>query len=53
MANVFRVNNVYRQQCIIKYRSDDKLRDVLTRLDDHYKTNSKVNVEIDIDPNRL
>ena len=53
MANVFRVNNVYRQQCIIKYRTDPKLREVLIKLDNHYKTNSKVSVEIDIDPNRL
>ena len=53
MANLFRVNNVYHYQCIIKYRFDDKLRDSLIYLDNHYKTNHKVNVEIDIDPNRL
>ena len=53
MANVFKVNNIYRQQCIIKYRHDNKLKATLLKLDNHYKTNSKVNVEIDIDPNRL
>lgn len=53
MASVFRVNNVYYQQCIIKYKKDDKLRQVLIDLDNHYKTNSKVKVEIDIEPNRL
>lgn len=53
MASVFRVDNVYYQQCIIKYKKDDKLRQVLTFIDDKYKTNSKVNVEIDIEPNRL
>ena len=53
MANIFRIDNVYYQQCIIKYKKDDKIFDVLTKLDEHYKGNSKVNVEIDIEPNRL
>ena len=53
MASVFRVDNVYHQQCIIKYKKDDKLREVLTFIDNMYKNNSKVNVEIDIEPNRL
>lgn len=53
MANIFRIDNVYYQQCIIKYKKDDKIFEVLTKLDDHYKSNSKVNVEIDIEPNRL
>ena len=53
MANVFRVDNVYYQQCIIKYKKDDKLRKVLTEIDERYKNNSKVNVEIDVEPNRL
>ena len=33
--------------------SFDKLMEVLTIIDKHYKNNNKVNVEIDIDPNRL
>ena len=53
MATVFRVDNVYYQQCIIKYKQDDKLRQTLIKLDEHYKTNNKVKVEIDINPNRL
>ena len=52
MANLFRVNNIYHQQCIIKYRKDDKLRSTLLELDNHYKNNNKINVEIDIDPNK-
>lgn len=53
MANVFRVDNVYRQQCIIKYKKDENLKRVLLEIDEHYKNHSKVNVEIDIEPNRL
>lgn len=53
MANVFRVDNVYYQQCIIKYKKDNKLRQVLMDIDLRYKNNSQVNVEIDVEPNRL
>jgi primosomal protein N' (replication factor Y) len=53
MANVFRINNIYYQQCIIKYKKDPYLRKTLISLDNHYKTNSKVKVEIDVNPNRL
>ena len=53
MASVFRVDNVYHQQCIIKYKKDDKLRRVLMNIDNYYKSNSKVKVEIDVEPNRL
>ena len=52
MANPFKVNNVYHHQCIIKYKKDNKLRDTLIMLDNHYKFNNKINVEIDIDPNK-
>ena len=53
MANLFRINNIYHFQCIIKYRFDNLLKDTLINLDNHYKVNNKVNIEIDIDPNRL
>ena len=52
MAGVFKINNVYHLQCIIKYKYDNKLKDTLIALDNHYKTNNKINVEIDIDPNK-
>ena len=53
MASVFRIDNVYYQQCIIKYKHDTKLKETLLKLDEHYKMNNKVKVEIDIDPNHL
>lgn len=53
MANIFRVDNVYYQQCIIKYKKDEQLKKILLNLDVHYKGNSKVSLEIDIDPSRL
>ena len=53
MANVFRVDNVYYQQCIIKYQKDEKIIPTLIALDNHYKTNHKVTLEIDRNPNHL
>ena len=53
MAPIFKVDNIYYQQCIIKYKKDEKLKETLIKLDEHYKINNKVKVEIDIDPNRL
>ena len=53
MANVFRINNVYHYQCIIKYKRDDKLSLVLREIDNIYKVNNKVDVDIDMDPVRV
>lgn len=53
MANIFRINNVYHYQCIIKYKRDDKLRKVLRDIDDIYKVNNKVDVDVDMDPVRI
>jgi len=49
-ANLFKFNNTYRFQIVIKYRFDDKLMDVLKYLDNIFINNSKVNLEIDINP---
>lgn len=52
-ANVFKINNIYNFQCIIKLKKDKKLRSILLKLDEIYKTNNKVNIEIDVDPVRV
>ena len=53
MANIFKINNVYHYQCIIKYKKDDKLVPVLTKLDEIYKINNKVDISIDVNPIRV
>lgn len=53
MASMFKVNNIYNYQCIIKYKKDVKLKEVLKYIDELYKNISNVNVEIDVDPIRL
>jgi len=53
MANIFRINNIYHYQCIIKYKRDDKLCRVLREIDNIYKVNSKIDVDVDVDPVRI
>ncbi len=53
MSNIFKINNVYHYQCLIKYRHDPQLTDTLIKMDHIYKSELKVNVEIDVDPIRL
>lgn len=53
MASVFKINNVYHYQCIIKYKHDEMLNKVLTKLDEIYKVNNKVDISIDVNPIRV
>ena len=49
-ANVFKMNNIYRFQIIIKYKKDDNLFNSLKELDKLYSFNNKINIEIDNNP---
>lgn len=53
MASVFKINNIYHYQIIIKYRKDDKLIEILKFIDNMYKQNNKVEVEMDFNPIRI
>lgn len=53
MASVPKVNNVYYMQIIIKYKKTENIMDSLITVKDKYKTNNKVNVEIDINPLKI
>ena len=52
-ANVFKVNNIYRFGIIIKYKKDDKLYQILIKLIEHYRSNNKVAIDIDFNPNHF
>ena len=49
-AAVFKINNIYRFQIIIKYKREPALNNALKKLDEIYMNNSKVNIEIDNNP---
>ncbi len=53
MANMFKINNIYHFQCIIKYRYDDILKDTLIKIDERYKEERDIDVYIDIDPIKI
>lgn len=53
MANMFKINNVYHYQVIVKYRKDDNLIKSLKFIDDMYKKNSKVDIVIDFNPSKI
>lgn len=49
-AAMFKLNDIYRFQILIKYRFDDKLHDALNFIDNLYITNKEVYIEIDNNP---
>ena len=51
--SVFKFNNEYRMQTIIKYKYDDKLMDVLKDLDNIFINNKECYLEIDFNPLRI
>ncbi len=53
VCNVFRINNTYRFGIIIKYKNEDQLYKALETLIEHYKSNSKIKIDIDFNPNSL
>jgi len=52
-SNVFKVNNIYRYNIILKYKSEDNLYLILSKVLEHYKTNVKVKVDIDFNPSQI
>ncbi len=44
---LYKINNIYRYSIIIKYKNIDNIRDILIKINDHYKTNNNVKIEID------
>ncbi len=49
-ASMFKVNNVYRFQIILKYKKDPNIIKTLKELDELYMLNNKANIEIDNNP---
>ena len=52
-ANVLKINNVYHIQIIIKYKKLNDIMEYVKFIYEKYKLNSKVNVEIDINPIKI
>ena len=50
MANVFKMNNQYRFQIVLKYKRCEKLYPVLKELINHYQSDRLLTVDIDFNP---
>lgn len=52
-STIFRVNNIYRFGIILKYKKEEKLKDVLNKILEHYKGNNKIRIDIDFNPSQI
>lgn len=52
-CTIFKMNNIIRYGIIIKYKKCDNLKLLLDKILDHYKTNSKVKIDIDFNPSQM
>lgn len=52
-SSLFKMNNTYRYNIILKYKKDDKLYLVLSKVLEHYLTNTKVKVDVDFNPSQM
>lgn len=50
---VFKVNNIYRYGIILKYKKEEVLYDILLKIQNHYKNNHKLRVDIDFNPSHF
>ena len=52
-SSIFRVNNIYRYNIVLKYKKDDNLYNVLEKIVEHYKVDVKVKIDIDFNPSQM
>lgn len=52
-ASVFRFNNEYRMQIIIKYKKEANLKTVLKEIDNMFITSKNIRLEVDFNPIRI
>lgn len=53
MANISKINNVYQIQILLKYKNSKEIINELININEKYRVNNKVNVDIDINPIKL
>ena len=52
-CTIFKLNNIYRYGIILKYKKEENLREVLDKIIDHYKDNSKLKLDINFNPSHF
>ncbi len=52
-SSLFKMNNVFRYNIILKYKKEDNLYLILSKVIDHYLTNNKIKIDIDFNPSQM
>ena len=52
-ANIFKLNNIYRYGIILKYKKDNNLYNILEKILDYYKSDSRIRIDIDFNPSHF
>ena len=52
-ASIFRVNNIFRYNIILKYKSDEGLYELFDKIIEHYLGNSKIRIDVDFNPSQM
>ena len=53
LANIFKINNEYRFQIIIKYKNINNIKIILLKLQERFYNDKKIKLEIDFNPVKL
>ena len=53
MSNIFKVKNIYRFGCLIKYKNKEEVAEVLKNVLKQYDNNNKIKIEIDMNTMRM
>lgn len=52
-ASIFKINNIFRYNIILKYKKEKNIYSVLNKVIEHYKADSKIKIDIDFNPSQM
>ena len=52
-CSLFRINNIFRYNIVIKYKKDDNLHIVINNIINHYKAIGKIRIDVDFNPSQM
>lgn len=52
-CTIFKLNNIYRYGIILKYKSDEVLREALNKVIEHYKDNRNIKIDVNFNPSHF
>ena len=52
-STLFRINNIFRYNIVLKYKNSKELYIILEKIIEHYKSNSKIKLDIDFNPSQM